>query len=82
MKDVIVTASRIKTELYTLLTCFILANLLNVYAIFEYKTSFSELFSMIGYVILFTFTLYFCWTFIRIILYFLKKLFKSNKIQN
>lgn len=79
MKDIIVKASRIKTELYTLLACFVLANLLNVYAIFAYQTTLSELFSMLGYVSLFTIALYACWTILRLIFILLKKLFKQRK---
>lgn len=82
MKDIIVSGKRIKTELYTLLACFVVANLLNVYAIFAYNTYLWELFSVLGYVGLFTIALYFCWAFLRVVFVLLKKIFKSKKIKN
>ena len=79
MKDVIISEKRIKKELYTLLACFVIANLLNVYAIFAYNTHFSELFTVMGYLSLFTVALYFCWVMLRVIFVLLKKIFKSKK---
>lgn len=43
MKDTLITARRKKNELFTWLICFAIANLLNLYAIIAYKTSFQEL---------------------------------------
>lgn len=40
MKDTLITAHRKKVELLTWLVCFVMANLLNLYAIIAYKTSF------------------------------------------
>ena len=42
MKDTLITAHRKKVELLTWLVCFVMANLLNLYAIIAYKTSFLE----------------------------------------
>ncbi len=79
MKDSVITAKRKKTELLTLLLCFILANLLNLYAIIAYGTRFSELFTQLGYVLLFTIALYVLWTVLRIVFYLIKPLFKTKK---
>jgi hypothetical protein len=74
MKDSIITAKRKKTELLTLLVCFIIANLLNVYAIIAYDTYFKELFTQLGYVLLVAIALYILWSLLRIIFYLIKTL--------
>lgn len=38
MKNTVITARRKKIELLTLLACFIIGNLANLYAIISYKT--------------------------------------------
>jgi hypothetical protein len=78
MKDIIITAKKIKTELLTFFACFIVANLMNVYAIIAYKTAFIELITQAGYVFLFSVALYILWSLLRIIFYFARKLFKTN----
>ncbi|MDD3036264.1 hypothetical protein [Bacteroides sp.] len=75
MKDTTLTARRKKIELVTLLICFIIANLANLYAIIAYHTHFSEMITAIFYIIIFTFVLYTFWTVIRIFLYGIKTLF-------
>lgn len=47
MKDTIVTARRKKTELITLLVCFVVSNLLHLYAIIAYHASFTEMITSI-----------------------------------
>lgn len=39
MKDTVLTARRKKIEIITLLVCFVLANLVNLYAIIAYNLS-------------------------------------------
>lgn len=39
MKNTVITARRKKIELLTLLVCFIIGNLANLYAIISYKTA-------------------------------------------
>jgi len=51
MQDVILSAKRIRFEILMLLTCFVLAELLNVYSIVTYGTSWTEIFSKIGFVL-------------------------------
>ena len=58
MKDTIVTARRKKTELITLLICFVVSNLLHLYAIIAYHAPFTEMITSIFYIIIFTFVLY------------------------
>ena len=41
MKNTVITARRKKIELLTLLACFIIGNLANLYAIISYETPFS-----------------------------------------
>ncbi|WP_125043105.1 hypothetical protein [Bacteroides faecalis] len=82
MKDSIITAQRKKKELINLLVCFIIANLVNLYAIITYHTHFFEMITSIFYIIIFTFLIYAFWTIIRIFFYGIKVLFKrESKIQ-
>lgn len=78
MKDTILTARRKKTEIYTFLVCFIIANLIHVYAIIEYKASFMELFTSFFYVLAFSVALYIAWSVIRLAYYALKKIGQLN----
>ena len=55
MKDTIVTARRKKIELITLLVCFVVSNLLHLYAIIAYHAPFTEMITSIFYIIIFTF---------------------------
>jgi hypothetical protein len=73
MKDTIITVKRKKTEIITLVICFIIANLINLYAIIRYKTSYIELLVMLGYVVILTLALYLLWTMIRLIFYAIKR---------
>ena len=78
MKDSIITAKRKKIELISLLVCFIIANLINFYAIVEYGTHFKELFTQLGFVTLFAIALYGLWVFLRVVFYSIKKLRKKK----
>lgn len=82
MKDSIITSQQKKKELISLLVCFIIANLTNLYAIIIYQTHFTEMITSIFYVIIFTFIIYVFWTVSRIFFYGIKVLFKKKgKIQ-
>lgn len=72
MKDSIITGKRKKTELISLLLCFVIANLLNLYAIIAYDTNFKEMFTQLGYVLLFTIALYILYSLLRIVFYLIK----------
>lgn len=56
MKDTIVTARRKKIELITLLVCFVVSNLIHLYAIIAYHAPFTEMITSIFYIIIFTFS--------------------------
>lgn len=53
MKDTVLTARRKKIEIITLLVCFVLANLVNLYAIIAYNRSMMEMITSIFYIIIF-----------------------------
>ena len=55
MKDTVLTARRKKIEIITLLVCFVLANLVNLYAIIAYNRSMMEMITSIFYIIIFAF---------------------------
>ncbi len=67
MNDTVITAKRKRTEWIILLACFILANLLNFYSIVAYKSSWTEMYRSMFYVLLITFFLYFVVLFFRLI---------------
>ncbi len=78
MKDIIITRKRQKTELLVLLVCFVVACLTNLYAIFSYEGKLTEMFTSLGYVLIFTAALYVAFALLRIIIFVIDKLI-SNK---
>lgn len=78
MKDIIITRRRQRTEILTLLVCFVIAFGLNVYAIIAYGGQWSELFWSLGFVIAATAFLYAVWTLLRLICYGCLKLVKKK----
>jgi len=58
MKDIIITARRLRLELYILFASFVIAELVNIYSIIKYDTLWSEVFSQIGFVIILTAVIY------------------------
>lgn len=79
MKDIIITARRKKMELITLLICFILANLANIYAIIVYRTPAVELLTSMGYVLFATVFFYAIWGVLRLLYYGIKNIFTKKK---
>ena len=79
MKDTVLTARRKKIEIITLLVCFVLANLVNLYAIIAYNRSMMEMITSIFYIIIFAFVLYACWTLLRLLFYGVKALFTKKR---
>ncbi len=59
MKDFIIPARRIRTELNKLLIFFIVANVLNIYSIIKYDTKWMELFTQFHWVLILTAFMYF-----------------------
>ena len=79
MKDTVITARRKKIELLTLLACFIIGNLANLYAIISYETPFSEMLTSFFYVLAFSGVLYVFWTILRILFYGIRSLFLKKR---
>ncbi len=79
MKEIVISGKRKKIELITLLVCFVLANICNVYAIIEYKTPWIELFTSLGFVVVATVVFYAIWTFLRLIYFGIKSISRSKK---
>lgn len=79
MKDTVLTARRKKIEIITLLVCFVLANLVNLYAIITYHRSMMEMITSIFYIIIFAFVLYATWTLLRFLFYGVKVLFTKKR---
>ena len=73
MKDSLITAKQKKTEITILLICFLISNLVNLYAIIFYETKYSELFTQLGYVCLFTIALYLFLNVFRIVFKLIRK---------
>lgn len=79
MKDTVLTARRKKIEIITLLVCFVLANLVNLYAIITYHRSMMEMITSIFYIIIFAFVLYVAWALLRLLFYGVKALFTKKR---
>ncbi len=80
MKDTIITSKQKKTEIITWLICFLIANLVNLYAIITHReSSFTELYTSIGYVFILSIILYISWIIIRIIFFGIKKISNTLK---
>ena len=58
MKDTVITADVKRRELWILLGCFVVANVVNWVAIIKFATPWYEVFSQIGYVVVTTCILY------------------------
>ena len=79
MKNTVITARRKKIELLTLLACFIIGNLANLYAIISYETPYSEMLTSFFYVLAFSGVLYVFWTILRILFYGIRSLFLKKR---
>ena len=79
MKNTVITARRKKIELLTLLACFIIGNLANLYAIISYETPFSEMLTSFFYVLAFSGVLYVFLTILRILFYGIRSLFLKKR---
>jgi hypothetical protein len=75
MKDLHISAKRQKSELKWSAGCFCVAILLNILSIIMYKTLWSEIFTQLLWVLIITCALYVVSVFVRVIFYFIKKLF-------
>jgi uncharacterized membrane protein YbhN (UPF0104 family) len=73
MKDILITSKRQKSEMIWLVVCFCVAELINLTTIIVYGTSWSELYTQILWVLLFTVFLYAVSIAIRVCLYLIIK---------
>ena len=69
MNDIVVTAARLKREAWVLLLCFILATLLNVFAIATRGTEWSELFTQLHVVAALSVVLYLVLGALRVVIF-------------
>ena len=58
MKDTVILAATKRRELYIWLACFVVANIVNVVTIIKFQTSWLEIFTQIGYVVITSLVLY------------------------
>jgi len=79
MKDIVITPKRLRNELLVLLACFVVAFLVNVYAVVRYSTPAIEIVSQIGYVCILTGVLYVLQWAIRIVIWLISLIVKRLK---
>lgn len=73
MKDIIITGKRIRTELLMLLYSYLAANLLNMFAIVYYQSSWMELLTWQRFVLFIAFIFYLITVVVRGLVYLVKK---------
>lgn len=66
MKDTVITAEAKRRELWVLLGCFVVANVINWFAIIKFSTPWYEIFTQMGYVVVTTVVLYFLLGLLRV----------------
>lgn len=74
MRDIVIPAKRVRTELLTLAVCFAISVLLNIVSIIWFHTPFYEVFTQIGYTVVISVVLYILWTGIRLAVVLVRKL--------
>jgi uncharacterized integral membrane protein len=79
MKDLTISKKRIKTEIKVWLVSFCFAVLVNVFAILNYKTNWTEIFSQLHIVLLMSVFIYLLLGVVRIITLAIARLFKPVK---
>jgi len=70
-KDIIIKRRTVTLALWILLGCYLIVNIINIIAIASYSTSWVEIFTMQGYVIVFSIVLFllagFVWAIIKML---------------
>ncbi len=79
MKDIVFTSTRQKKELRIFGICFAIGFLMNVISIIIYKTSWVEIFSQIGYVLVIAIVLYLILALFRSIIKWIKKIIRKKQ---
>jgi len=77
MRDIVITAKVVRRELLIVLACFLAAEGINIHSIIKYHTSFLEIFSQIGYVLLMMLLIWLVITVIRLMVYLIGKLLRG-----
>jgi len=72
MKDIVITANRVKKELVIYLVFFVIAYIANIYSIIKYETPWSELVTTIGFVLTISLVLYIIVGLIRTLIFLIK----------
>jgi hypothetical protein len=78
MKDITIKGVSIKRELWIFLGVFIFTFGLNIYSILHYKTSWSELYTQLFFVVLVSIFIYCVIAGIRIVVALISKLFEKK----
>ena len=76
MKDIVISAKRIKRELLVALVCFLLAFLTNAGAVIAYAKPWYELFTQIGYVCIIALAIWIVLLVLRVLYLIIKKIIK------
>ena len=79
MKDIVIKSGTVKRELFVFLGCFVFACLMNVYAINQAGTPWSELYSQLGWVTVVAVVVYCLLAIVRLALYPITRLFRRKK---
>lgn len=78
MRDIVIPAKRVRTELLTMAVCFAISVLLNIVSIIWFHTPFYEIFTQIGYTVVISVVLYVFWTGLRLAAALIRKLFRKS----
>lgn len=79
MKDIIIPGRRLKNELLVLIGCFAAAFCTNIFAVIKYSRPFTELFTMIGFVVALTLVIYFLLWVVRIVVALVRLPFRKKQ---
>ena len=74
MKDTVITAAVKRHELWIWLTCFIVANVVNITTIICYSTPWYEVFTQLGYVVALSVLLYVLTIVVRVVWFVVRRL--------
>ena len=74
MKDTVITAAVKRRELWIWLTCFIVANVVNITTIICYSTPWYEVFTRRGYVVALSVLLYVLTIVVRVVWFVVRRL--------
>lgn len=79
MKNLVITAKKLRKEILISAVCFIAAFIINIISIIIYKTPWYEIFTQIGYILVITLLFYIFAIVLRLIIFYIRKLVVSIK---